>query len=129
MYLSATGYIQVRAYASYAQIPLKDVAVTVTDTDGSAIAMRLTNRNGQLDQPIAVNVPDISAGQTPNTGIIPFSVVNLYARLENYEEIYIKNLQIFPNTVTTQNLELIPLAEFPDKWNKSEEFDTNIQNL
>lgn len=127
--MSATGYIQVRAYASYAQIPLKDVAVTVTDTDGSAIAMRLTNRNGQLDQPIAVNVPDISAGQTPNTGIIPFSVVNLYARLENYEEIYIKNLQIFPNTVTTQNLELIPLAEFPDKWNKSEEFDTNIQNL
>ena len=127
--MSATGYIQVRAYASYAQIPLKDVAVTVTDTDGSAIAMRLTNRSGQLDQPIAVNVPDISAGQTPNTGIIPFSVVNLYARLENYEEIYIKNLQIFPNTVTTQNLELIPLAEFPDKWNKSEEFDTNIQNL
>ena len=127
--MSATGYIQVRAYASYAQIPLKDVAVTVTDTDGSAIAMRLTNRSGQLDQPIAVNVPDISAGQTPNTGIIPFSVVNLYARVENYEEIYIKNLQIFPNTVTTQNLELIPLAEFPDKWNKSEEFDTNIQNL
>ena len=129
MYLSATGYIQVRAYASYAQIPLKDVAVTVTDTDGSAIAMRLTNRSGQLDQPISINVPDISAGQTPNTGIIPFSVVNLYARVENYEEIYIKNLQIFPNTVTTQNLELIPLAEFPDKWNKSEEFDTNIQNL
>lgn len=127
--MSATGYIQVHAYASYAQIPLKDVAVTVTDTDGSAIAMRLTNRSGQLDQPISVNVPDISAGQTPNTGIIPFSVVNLYARLENYEEIFIKNLQIFPNTVTTQNLELIPLAEFPDKWNQSEEFDTNIQNL
>lgn len=127
--MSSTGYIQVRAYASYAQIPLKDVAVSVTDTDGSAIAMRLTNRSGQLDQPISINVPDISAGQTPNTGIIPFSVVNLYARLENYEEIFIKNLQIFPNTVTTQNLELIPLAEFPDKWNQSEEFDTNIQNL
>lgn len=127
--MSATGYIQVRAYASYAQIPLKDVAVTVTDTDGSAIAMRLTNRSGQLDQPISVDVPDISAGQTPNTGIIPFSLVNLYARLKDYEEIFIKNLQIFPNTVTTQNLELIPLAEFPDKWNKSEEFDTNIQNL
>ena len=127
--MSAIGYIQVRAYASYAQIPLKDVAVTVTDTDGSAIAMRLTNRSGQLDQPISVDVPDISAGQTPNTGIIPFSLVNLYARLKDYEEIFIKNLQIFPNTVTTQNLELIPLAEFPDKWNKSEEFDTNIQNL
>ena len=127
--MSSTGYIQVYAYVSYAQIPLKDVAVTVTDTDGSAIAMRLTNRNGQLDQPISIGVPDKSAGQTPNTGIIPYSIVNLYARLENYEEIFIKNLQIFPDTLTTQNLELIPLAEFPDKWNKAEEFDTNIQNL
>ena len=129
MPLPATGYIQIRAYESYAQIPLKDVAVTVTDINGSAIAMRLTNRNGKLDQPIPITVPDISAGQSPNTGIIPFAVVNLYARLEDYEEIFIRNLQIFPDTVTTQNLELIPLSEFPDKWNKSEEFDTNVQNL
>lgn len=129
MPLPATGYIQIRAYESYAQIPLKDVAVTVTDINGSAIAMRLTNRNGKLDQPIPITVPDISAGQSPNTGIIPFAVVNLYARLEDYEQIFIRNLQIFPDTVTTQNLELIPLSEFPDKWNKSEEFDTNVQNL
>lgn len=127
--MPATGYIQIRAYESYAQIPLKDVAVTVTDINGGAIAMRLTNRNGKLDQPIPITVPDISAGQSPNTGIIPFAVVNLYARLEDYEEIFIRNLQIFPDTVTTQNLELIPLSEFPDKWNKSEEFDTNVQNL
>lgn len=127
--MPATGYIQVRAYASFAQIPLKDVAVTVTDTDGGAIAMRLTNRSGLLDTPIAISVPDISAGQSPNTGVIPFSVVNLYARHENYEEIFIRDLQIFPDTTTTQNLELIPLAEFPDQWNKSEEFDTNVQNL
>lgn len=127
--MPATGYIQVRAYASFAQIPLKDVAVTVTDTDGGAIAMRLTNRSGQLDQPIPISVPDLSAGQSPNTGIIPFSVVNLYARLENYEEIFVRDLQIFPDTITTQDLELIPLSEFPDKWNKSEEFDTNVQNL
>ena len=127
--MPATGYIQIRAYESYAQIPLKDVAVTVTDINGSAIAMRLTNRNGKLDQPIPISVPDISAGQSPNTGIIPFAVVNLYARLEDYEQIFIRNLQVFPDTVTTQNLELIPLSEFPDKWNKTEEFDTNVQNL
>ena len=127
--MSAVGNIQVRAYTSFAQIPLKDVAVTVTDTDGSAIAMRLTNRSGQFDRPISVVVPDLSAGQSPNTGIIPFSIVNLYARLENFEEIFIKGLQIFPDTITTQNLELIPMAEFPDKWNKAEVFDTNIQNL
>ncbi len=129
MKLSATGYIQVRAFTSNAQIPLKDVAVTITDVNGSAIAMRLTNRNGLLDAPVEITVPDLSASQSPNTGVIPFAIVNLYARLENYEEINIENLQIFANTVTEQNLELIPLSELPKSWNKSETFITPPQNL
>lgn len=127
--LPATGYIQVHAYTSNAQIPLKDVAVAITDTDGAAIALRLTNRNGMLESPVAISVPDLSASQSPNTGIIPFSVVNLYARLENYEEIHVENLQIFANTVTDQDLEMIPMSELPDKWNKAEEFFTPAQNL
>ena len=127
--MSAVGYIQVHAYASTAQIPLEDVAVTVTDTSGAAIAMRLTNRNGKLDTPIEITVPDLAASLTPNSGVIPFSVVNLYARLENYEEIEIENLQIFANTATLQNLEMIPLSELPDSWNKAEIFNTPAQNL
>lgn len=129
MDLSATGYIQVHAYTSYAQIPLSDTAVTVTDASGSAIAMRLTNRSGLLDQPIAITVPDLSASQSPNTGVIPFAVVNLYARHENFEEIDIENLQIFADTVTLQNLDMIPLSELPGTWNKAEVFDTPPQNL
>ena len=129
IHLSSTGYIQVQAYTSYARIPLKDVAITVTDTDNSAIAMRLTNRSGTLDEPIQIPVPDISAGQSPNTGIIPFSVVDLYARVKNFEEIHIERLQVFPNTVTNQNLEMIPLAELPQNWNQAEVFYTPAQNL
>ncbi len=129
IFLSATGYIQVHAYTSYAQIPLKDVAITITDTDGAAIAMRLTNRSGILDDLVEIPVPDLSAGQSPNTGIIPFSVVDLYARLENFEEIHIERLQIFPNTITNQNLEMIPFSELPEKWNKAEIFYTPAQNL
>lgn len=127
--LSATGYIQVHAYTSYAQIPLKDVAVSVSDASGGAIALRLTNRDGQLDAPIEIQVPDLSAGQSPNTGVIPYAVVNLYARLSNYEAIEIENLQIFPGQTTVQNLEMIPLSELPKSWNKLEIFDTPPQNL
>lgn len=129
IFLSATGYIQVHAYTSNAQIPLKDVAVAVTDASGAGIALRLTNRSGLLDNPIEITVPDLAASQSPNTGVIPFAVVNLYARLENYEEIDIENLQIFPNTVTVQNLEMIPLSELPAAWNLAEVFDTPAQNL
>ena len=127
--MSATGYIQVHAFASNAQIPLKDVAVAITDENGSAIALRLTNRSGQLDEPVAITVPDLSASQTPNTGVVPFATVNLYARLPDYEEIEVENLQVFANTVTSQNLELIPLSELPEYWNQVEVFDTPKQNL
>ena len=127
--MSAQGQIQVNAYASNARIPLQDVAVTVTDMGGSAVAMRLTNRSGQLDAPISIDVPDRSESLTPNPGVIPFTTVNLYARKENYEEIFIRNLQVFADTVTAQDLELIPLSEFPESWNASESFQTPSQNL
>lgn len=129
VYLSSTGYIQVHAYTSNAQIPLENVAVSITDTNGSAIALRLTNRSGQLDVPISITVPDLSASQSPNTGLVPYAVVNLYAKLENYEEIEANNVQIFADTVTSQNLEMIPLSELPEYWNQVEIFDTPKQNL
>lgn len=127
--MSSIGYIQVHAYTSRAQIPLEDVAVTITDTDGGAIAMRLTNRSGLLDDPVPIDVPDLSASLSPNTGIIPFTTVNLYARQEDYEEIYVRNLQVFSGVLTNQNLEMIPLSEFPESWNQSENFNTSVQNL
>lgn len=127
--MSAIGYIQVHAYTGNARIPLEGAAVTVTKPDGSAIAMRLTNRSGTLDSPIQIVVPDRSAGQTPNTGVIPFTDVNLYARLENFETIEIENLQVFPGTLTVQNLAMIPLSELPESWNKVEIFNTPPQNL
>lgn len=127
--MSAIGYIQVHAYTSFAQIPVEDAAIAITDKDGNAIALRLTNRNGMLDDPVPLEVPDASAGQTPNTGILPYGVVNVYARAPDYEEIVIENLQVFPNTITDQNLELIPLSEYPASWNLSETFETSTQNL
>ena len=127
--MSATGFIQVHAYTSFANIPLKDVAVTITDASGAAIAMRLTNRSGLLEAPIEITVPDLSASQSPNTGIIPFATVNLYAKRSEFEEIDVEHVQVFANTVTLQNLEMIPLPELPAAWNKAEVFDTPAQNL
>ena len=127
--LPATGYIQVHAYTSNAQIPLQGAAVTITRTDGSAIAMRLTNRNGTFDTPVEITVPDRSASQSPNTGVVPYTDVNLYARLEDFETIEIENMQVFAGTLTVQNLPMIPLSELPDSWNRLEIFNTPPQNL
>lgn len=126
--MPATGYIQVHAYTSFAQLPLENVAVTVTATDGTALAMRITDRNGQIS-PIKIPVPDKFASQSPNNGEKPFTSVNLYARLKGFEQIENENLQVFADTVTNQNLEMIPLSELPGQWDQTEIFDTPPQNL
>ena len=117
------------AYTSNARIPLQGTAIAITTTDGNTIAMRLTNRSGTLDSPIEITVPDLSASQSPNSGVTPFTDVNLYARLEDFETIEIENLQVFPDTLTVQNLAMIPLAELPNSWNQVEIFNTPPQNL
>lgn len=126
--LPSTGYIQVNAYTSRARIPLQDVAITVTALDGTAIAMRLTDRNGQID-PIPIPVPDLAESQSPNPGELPFTRVNLYARLKNFIQIENEDLQVFAGVTTDQNLAMIPLSELPENWGDKEVFPTPIQNL
>ena len=126
--MSEQGYITARAYMSNAQIPLENVAVTILSQDGTAIAMRLTNRNGQI-VPVEVPVPEASDSQVPNPPERPFATVNLYAHLRGYEQVEAENLQVFANTVTQQDLMMIPLSELPDSWDQTAIYTTPPQNL
>ena len=126
--MPATGFIQLRAYTSTAQFPLKDVAITVTATDGTAIAMRLTDRNG-LITPIEIPVPDREESLQPDPAERPFASVNLYARKHGYEQVESENLQVFADTTTFQNLEMIPLAELPQNWDQTVIYNTPPQDL
>lgn len=126
--MASTGYIQVHAYTSRARLPLEDVAITVTAEDGTAIGFRLTDKNGKIS-PIEVPVPDAAESQSPDTGQIPYTAVNLYARKKGFEMIESESLQVFPGTVTDQDLAMIPLSELPESWNKAEIFVTPPQNL
>lgn len=126
--MSATGYLRLHAYTSQAEIPLRDVAITVTDSQGNVIAYRTTDRSGLVED-IPLQTPDLGAGTSPNTGVLPFGRVNVYAHLDGYEQIDAEDVQIFPNTVTEQDLIMIPLPELPEKWNQAEIFQTPAQNL
>ena len=126
--MPATGYIQVYAYTSKARIPLKNVAVMITGQNGSAIAMGLTDKNGKYG-PISLTVPAKSDSLTPGSTEKPFVNVNLHARLNNFEQIEAENIQVFADTVTIQNLMMVPLSELPQQWAGTEFFDTPAQNL
>jgi hypothetical protein len=126
--MSATGYIQVNAYESFARLPLKDVAVTVTSEDGTAIALRLTDRSGRI-APVEIPVPDLADSQFPDPPERPYAVVNLYAHLRGYETVEAENLQVFAGTVTDQDLMMIPLSELPNRWDQTVIYSTPPQNL
>ena len=126
--LASTGYITVHAYTSYAQIPLEDVAISITAADGTAIAMRLTDRNGQI-RPVPIPVPDRAESLSPDPGELPFTRVNLYARKKGFEQMEFENLQLFSGTTTNQNIEMVPLSELPGSWDQTAIFDTPAQNL
>jgi hypothetical protein len=125
--LPSVGYIQVHAYSSYAELPLKDVAISVTTADNTVLAMRLTDRSGRIT-PIEVPVPELEESLSPGA-VAPYTPVTLYARARGYEQIQVDDLQVFADTVTLQNLEMIPLSELPAQWSKSETFQTPPQNL
>lgn len=122
------GFLNVRAYTSKAQIPLKDVSITVISGDGTTLALRLTDRSGRL-KPIPIPVPNLSESQEPDPLEIPYTTVNLYAYLRNYEQISAEGIQIFADTTTNQDLEMIPLPEYPDEFDKSINYQTPPQNL
>ena len=125
--MSAVGYIQIKAYASRAELPVEDAAVAVVDEEGRLLGLRLTDDSG-LTTPIRIQVPDRAASQAPGNAK-PFVTVNLYARAEDYEQVLARGIQVFADTTTLQELQFVPLPELPGSWNPVEVFDTPPQNL
>ena len=128
MKLASTGYLQAHIYTSNAQLPLSNVAVVVTSPDGTAIAMRITDRSG-LIAPIEIPVPPREESQEPGAEERPYTQVNLIVELPGFERIEAENLQIFAGTTTYQNLEMIPLSSEPFGQNQTIHYITPPQNL
>ena len=105
-----------------------DYCALLHDLGFKTCAMALTDRSGRI-RPISIPVPDLSESQSPDPPEKPYTNVNLYARKKGYEQVESENLQVFADTTTLQNLEMIPLAELPGSWNQVEIIDTPPQNL
>lgn len=126
--MASIGYIQLRAYTSSAQLPLREVAVTVTDPDGSALAMRITDRNGMISR-IEIPAPEREDSQHPGAEEKPYRTVNLYAYKQGYEIIESENLQVFADTTTFLDLEMIPLSSASEFMDDIAVYPTPPQDL
>ena len=126
--MSAIGYIQAHAFASNAQIPLRDVAVVVTAPDETAIAMRVTDRSGLISV-IEIPAPNLSESQEPGAEEKPYALVNMYAFRNGFGPFESRNIQVFAGTTTFQDIKLIPLSQLPRGEEDSMNVDTPPQNL
>lgn len=105
------------------------VAVTQRAGGGrhTLLALRVTDENGRT-APIRVATPEPSASESPGTES-PFAVCDIWVEVPGYEMLLVENVQVFPNTETLQELELIPLPEQTSSSTRGEIVDIPPQDL
>lgn len=128
--MPANGFLQIRVFTSQAKTPIRGAAVNVTERleQGSRLlAAEITDENG-LTGVLALPAPEASLSQSPGAAQ-PWRKVDITVDQPRYERILVENVQIFADTLTQQDLELIPYGEMPESWSLTEIFDISAQPL
>lgn len=129
--MPSQGYLTAHVFTSDAMIPVENATVTVTQTSPEGItellALWITDESGRTPT-LTIDTPEIELSQSPSSER-PFSVVDITVEHPLYERIIVIGVQIFPDTVSNQTLQLIPLSEFPEAWNQTEVFSIPPQDL
>ena len=111
--------------------PVPGATVAVTQRAGGGrhtlLALRVTDENGRT-APIRVATPEPSASESPGTES-PFAVCDIWVEVPGYEMLLVENVQVFPNTESLQELELIPLPEQTSSSTRGEIVDIPPQDL
>lgn len=129
--MASFGTIITHVYTSSAQIPIPGATVAVTRKldDGRYVllALRISDESGKTAA-IRIPTPDLSEGLAPG-GPVPFALVDLWVESPGFELIRIEDMQVFPDTETIQDLELIPLPENTAPSSRSETVEIPPQDL
>lgn len=125
------GSLLVRTYIANMLIPIRDVRVTVTENNGNSeeiLAFRLTDENGKTEI-IEIDTPDMELSLDQNNTEKTFKSVNIKVEKEGFVIFLIKNVQIFANRLSEQNIEMIPLPEKSEYDEFSNTYTVTPQNL
>ena len=129
--MSSQGSIITHVYTSAALLPVEGAAVTISQTSPEGIcellSMQITDENGKT-APVIVETPDGSQSQEPGHER-PFAVVDIIIECPLYERLFIASAQVFADTTTLQNAQLIPLDALPESLNQTESVNVVPQQL
>ncbi len=112
-------------------IPVIGTRVTVTentDEGGILLAFRITDENGKTDI-MEIDTPDMELSLDENNTEKVYRSVNIKAEKEGFAIFIIKNVQIFANRLSEQNIEMIPLPENSEYDEYTNTYTVTPQNL
>lgn len=109
-----SGTLVSRVFTSRGQLPVQDafVVVVARDADGlqRLLDVQISDRSGAT-QPVKIITTAPANSQSPDQPL-PFSQCDIWVTCPGYQPLVVRNIQLFPDITSFQNLPLIPLA-FP----------------
>lgn len=113
--MDRSGSLQVRVFATTAQLPLEGATVVVTRENKNGkfdlVGVQITDRSGKI-RPITVPTPPERESLAPGErGELPYTRCDVWAEHPGYAALRIEGVQIFPGVVTRQEMALLPLGE------------------
>lgn len=110
--MSVQGTIVVRVYTSNAYIPLPQVPVVFSQTQGgtavSLLAIRYTNSSG-ITEPLYVSAPSLEISLRPDAEEAPFQLVQVSVYHPGYGRMTAASVQVFSGIETIQEFQLQPI--------------------
>ena len=129
--MAQKGKIFVRVTLSKAQIPIMGAHVNFLKSDGVAsilLKTQLTDENGKTSE-IEFDTPDEENSQNDINSDDRFFVCDIVISHPLYYTTYIKNVQIFANQTSIQEVNVLPVEEDADPSGIYETIDITSQNL
>ncbi|MEG0456749.1 MAG: peptidoglycan-binding protein, partial [Oscillospiraceae bacterium] len=113
--MSSYGKIKVEMYTATEALPVTNgYAVINRIVDGVEVFNQTvyTDDNGQCPE-ISVETPDEWLSFDPFAIEAPYYEYNIYAYAEGFSNVTIENMQVYPNVLSLQTIEMIPRVQTP----------------
>ncbi|WP_346885708.1 peptidoglycan-binding protein [Clostridium sp. UBA4395] len=107
------GFIKVELFTAREVVPVSGGNIfilksTSVDFDKGHI---LTTDSSGITKILEVDTPDIELSKNKDSEQIPYSVYDLYVRAPGYKDAVVEGVQVFPNEVSIQQVEMIPTTK------------------
>jgi len=109
----AQGYILVQVSLAVQSLPLENARVEIYAHDGderNLISSSLTDPEGKTVR-FTVEAPDISYSETPDNGVVPFSLFDIFITSNGFYSVAVRDMQVFAERTSIQYVNMIPLPE------------------